>query len=100
MNVLNCKTVEGSWKVKNGKFVRIRLTMSDKVESCLISGDFFLVPSESIVDLENSVCGLSCNSSREAFQKSFSNVLVGKDLLGVTAFDLSKYIIELLCDGE
>ncbi len=82
------------YKAIGGKLVRVRLTEEDgRVESVQISGDFFLVPEESLGKLEELLQGVALQESdiRALVDRFFAEAKT--QTLGVSSDDLVRAIL-------
>jgi lipoate---protein ligase len=85
-------------KVPGGKLFRIELAYDRQIESFKITGDFFLHPEETILQLENALYGLSLPLSEKDLTARFNDVLEqqGALLVGLSATDLAVAVCEVL----
>ncbi len=54
--------MQGFAEKKDEKLVRVNVEFSDKIDSIIISGDFFIHPEESIELIENGIKGTGLSS--------------------------------------
>jgi|Deesub1362A_J573_1020465.scaffolds.fasta_scaffold00233_28 hypothetical protein len=86
-------------KVKGGKLIEVELWYTDTIiEKAIISGDFFLIPGESIEDLENALVGLDKNATPVEIEERLNKVIFKKniELIGFTEKDLAETVWEAL----
>lgn len=84
-----------SRKFEGGKFVKVEVGFSDKIESVEISGDFFLVPEQALGQIEAGLIGQQINAD---FQSLIFTTLesANAQMLGCTPSQLSQLIKEAI----
>ncbi len=83
-----------SYKVPDGKLIKIRLDIEDgTLTSISIMGDFFLHPEETIVTIEENLVGIA--PSTESITACIDEILnaSGAQLIGAEARDIAHAII-------
>ena len=83
---------ESSYKVPDGKLVKVKLWISSgKISEIKILGDFFLHPEETLQELEDSLIGSVADETE--IEKTLSEALTDATLIGATAADIAKTIM-------
>ena len=81
-------------KIVGGKLVCIEVwsTNQSTADRVMISGDFFLHPEDSIVDIEDSFIGMPLDSDENAVESMILKSLAKRDasLVGVSAKDIAR----------
>ncbi|MFX1560587.1 MAG: lipoate protein ligase C-terminal domain-containing protein [Promethearchaeota archaeon] len=83
---------ESSFKVPEGKLIKVKLWVSSgEISEIKILGDFFLHPEETLLQLEDSLIGLTADIT--TIEKTIVNALKDSTLIGATAADIAKTIM-------
>ena len=86
--------LSSDYKAPGGKLVRVRLTISDgRIQSAKISGDFFLIPEESLPKLEKMLEDVRLEESELKLLVDRFFRGTGAKGLGVTPEDFVKAIL-------
>ena len=86
--------LSSDYKAPGGKLVRVRLTESDgRIQSAKISGDFFLIPEDSLSKLERMLEDARIDESELKLLVDRFFRGTGAQGLGVTAADFVKAIL-------
>jgi hypothetical protein len=88
---------KAEYKIPGGKLIAVELKLSKSTIAYIkISGDFFMHPEESILDLEKQLKGVQIND----FQKYINNFFLEKNIIlyGIKPEDFKKVIKMALDD--
>ncbi len=88
---------KAEYKIPGGKLIAVELKLSkNTIKYIKISGDFFMHPEESILDLEKQLKGVQIND----FQKYINNFFLDKNIIlfGIKTEDFKKVIKMALDD--
>ncbi len=85
-------------KIPSGKFIRLKIDADEVVTDIKITGDFFLYPEESILDIEKNLEGMAAHSLAEDFADRIHGSLATQNaaFVGVTPEDIANAIAESL----
>jgi hypothetical protein len=80
-------------KIKNGKLIRISTEIKKGVlKKIKISGDFFIIPSTGIFDIENAIVNLEINQIKKKLEKVIKEKNI--EIIGFSVDDLVSLISE------
>ena len=85
---------KSTYKVPDGKMLKIRLTVSgDRIDTVTIMGDFFLHPEETVLELEENLKGHEINV--EKLSDTIAQFLTAKQavLIGAKPQDVAQAIL-------
>src|SRR3989344_6061134 len=86
-------------KVPGGKLVKVAISFNtQKIESVKITGDFFLHPEDTIINIEKSLKNSRINSTEAELSKKINSAisLNNAQLLGINAEAIAQTILEAL----
>ena len=86
-------TLKNSLKIKNGKFIKINYEINNNIMSKIkYTGDFFLYPEESLIDLERLLTGKKFE--HHILKPIINNFFKDKMLIGVDASDFLQLLFQ------
>jgi len=86
-------TLKNSLKIKNGKFIKINYEINNNIISKIkYTGDFFLYPEESLIDLERLLTGKKFEY--DVLKPIIDTFFNDKMLIGVNASDFLQLIFQ------
>ena len=85
-------------KVINGKLIKVLVDYHDVIRKIEISGDFFVHPEESLMEIEEFLEGLEINLDKDAIEYKLKNFINMRNikLIGFSIEDLAEVIKESL----
>ena len=85
-------------KVTGGKLVRVKIMADEYINDIQISGDFFLHPEDSLIQIEQNLRNLHKDSTPEEINARIDTALAKENgtFIGLTTEDLTQTIIEAL----
>ena len=89
---------KASVKVPDGKLVKVQTEGDNVFETVNIRGDFFIEPAEKLYELENSLKGLSRDSSRDELIEKLETV--DAELIGFSRKDIAEAVKQSLGDKQ
>jgi len=91
-----------SEKVAGGKLVRLELEHDgSRITQAKITGDFFMHPEDSIVELENTLVGMDMNASEAEITAKLSSVINSNsiELVGFSAETIARLAKSAMAGG-
>ena len=86
-------TLKNSLKIKGGKFIKINYEINNNIISKIkYTGDFFLYPEESLIDLERLLTGKKFEY--DVLKPIINNFFNDKMLIGVSASDFLELLFQ------
>lgn len=87
-----------SKKVEGGKLIKIELDYDKRINKVKITGDFFLHPEDSILDIENILKGLDVNEEGSNIIKIINDVIEknNAEMIGINAEAIVEVLKEAL----
>ena len=86
-------TLKNSLKIKGGKFIKINYEINNNlIAKIKYTGDFFLYPEESLIDLERLLTGKKFEY--DVLKPIINNFFNDKMLIGVSASDFLQLIFQ------
>jgi lipoate-protein ligase A len=90
--MISMETRRGSatQKVFGGKLIRIDVTFTSTIESVKITGDFFLHPEDTLVEIEKKLTGVPLPIQKARLIQQIESILKERqaELIGASAADL------------
>lgn len=90
--------VKGEEKVPGGKLLRAEIEFDEIIRSVQITGDFFLHPEESLLEIEHAITGSSVRETESELMEKIEAIVREKqiEILGFTPQDLAKFLKRLM----
>lgn len=85
-------------KIPGGKFIRIDISYTDKIEDVKITGDFFLHPENIILSIEEEIRNLYVPINKPSLIDRLNRVIEKKNafLVGISTIDIVNLLGECL----
>jgi lipoate---protein ligase len=83
-------------KIPGGKLIRVDITYGRRIEKAVITGDFFIHPEETLLDIENCLVGVQVPINAEQIAGRIQDAIgrQNAEVVGFTPADLAAVLME------